>query len=468
VCTVIGMDYRLPDGPRTPRLFNGIVFLLARQRAMQRLQRRYGDAYTVSIPTLGDAVVLCHPDLVKTMFTAKPTVLHGGENPLGDVLGPGSLFSLDEGEHLRERRRLLPPFHGERMRSYDDLIEEEALRAMATWPDGTEFATLRTFNTITLRVILRAVFGAEGAQLADLQGLLPRITAVGQRLVAVPVLRRDLGPRSPGGRFRALRRRYDEIVAELIDRHLADPRLGERIDILALMLNALRDAGEEIDRDALADELLTLLLAGHETTASSLAWTVDRLRRHPGILRRLELEAEGDGSALRAATILEVQRTRPVIFGTSRVAVEPFEIGEWRVPAGTVLIAAGSVMQEDERFHTHPDAFDPDRYLGATPDTYSWIPFGGGVRRCIGAAFALFELDVVLRTMLRHFDLEPTTEPPEASSFRGVAYAPKQGGRAIVRRRTTPRGSGTAGAGAAGQCPVEHGASPAVSSGSIA
>jgi cytochrome P450 len=445
----------LPAGPRTPKALNGALLLVARQWFLKHLQRRYGDAATLPLPVIGNAVVVSDPDLVKAVFLADAEVLHGGKNPLGTLLGPGSLFSMDEDRHLKERRMLLPPFHGDRMRSYDGLIEEEALRAMASWPEDQEFATLPAFNTITLRVILRAVFGADGAELADLEARLPAWTALGQRLVTAPFLRRDLGPLSPGGRLRRSREHYDHLIGRLIDKHLADPNLEQRIDILAQVLRALREDGEEIDRDAIADELLTLLVAGHETTASSLAWAVERLRRHRDALRRLEEEAAGEGSALRTSTILELQRHRTIISNTARVAMQPFQLGRWTVPKGTVLLPAASVMHTDDRLHPHAADFDPDRYVDAKPGTYSWIPFGGGRRRCLGAAFALFEMDVVLRTLLRHFELVPTSDAPERESFRGVAYAPAKGGIGRVRRRTVPLGTAAADASAA-RCPVEH------------
>ncbi len=428
-------DYRLPAGPRTPRLITGFAFLLARNAMMRHLQRRYGDAYTLQMPGFGRMVVVSTPELVKQVYTAKPDVLHGGKNPLGEVLGPGSLFAMDEERHLQERRMLLPPFHGDRMRSYEPLIEEEALAALSRWPEGEAFPSIRTFNTITLCIILRAVFGAEGGELAALERLLPPLTAVGQRIVTAPFLRRDLGPRSPGRRFRQMMVRYRKLVDALIDGHLADPALEERIDILALVLRAQRDAGQSLDRSELGDELLTLLVAGHETTASALAWSVERLSRHPEVLARLEEEAAGEGSALRLATIEEVLRARPVINATGRVAMQPFQIGQWRLPAGTVLLTGITPLHRDGRFHPEALRFDPDRYLGRKPDTYSWIPFGGGMRRCLGAAFAQFEMDVVLRTVLRHFEILPSNAPPERESFRGVAFAPSKGGMVRVRRR---------------------------------
>jgi cytochrome P450 family 138 len=438
--TATSGGYRLPVGPTLPRFLNGLLFLFAQQPATRWLQRRYGDAYTLELPVIGRTVVVSHPELVRAVYTAKPDVLHAGKNPLGSLLGPGSLFSMDEERHLDERRMLLPAFHGDRMRSYDGLIEEETLRAMRSWPEGKEFATIAAFKKITLRVILRAVFGAEGADLADLERLLPGMTALGQRLVTAPILRRDFGRRSPGRRYASMRRRYDRIVGALIDERLADPDLGSRIDILALILAPLREAGREIDREEVADELLTLLVAGHETTASSLAWTVERLRRHPDVLRRLEREAEGDASTLRTATIHEVHRARPVIAATGRMVMKPFQLGEWHLPPGTRVVTQASVLHSDERFYPHAASFDPDRYVGRKPDTYSWIPFGGGVRRCIGAAFAQLEMDVVMRTMLRHFELLPTNAPGERESFRGVAFAPAKGGVAVVRRRWQPLG----------------------------
>jgi cytochrome P450 family 138 len=437
-------SYRLPPGPKTPSALNGIAFLFARNALISRLQARYGDALTMRMPGFGQMVLVTRPDLVKQVYTAKPDVLHAGKNPLGEILGPGSLFSMDEERHLHERRMLLPPFHGERMRSYEEIIEEEALRGMAAWPEGTEFASVESFQKITLRIILRAVFGAEGDDLLALQELLPPMTTVGQRLVLVPFMRRDLGRRSPGARWKRMHARYRQLVDKVIDDHLADPALDERIDILALMLRAQQAEGDAVDHAELADELLTLLVAGHETTASALAWSVERLRRHPEVLHRLEAEARTDENALRLATAEEVLRTRPVINATARLVMKPFEVGEWRLPPGSRVVTGIASLHNDNRFHENARRFEPDRYVGKKPDTYAWIPFGGGVRRCLGAAFAQFEIDIVLRTLLRNFELQPTDAPGEREAFRGVAFAPSKGGVAAVRRRTLPTGDETA------------------------
>jgi hypothetical protein len=449
--------YRLPPGPGFPTVVNATLFHVAHYRFGRWVHRRYGDVATIRLPNFGTAVFIANRDLVKAVHTTRADVLHAGETPLGALLGPGSVFSMDEERHLAERRMLLPPLHGERMHTYDGLVEEEALRAFAAWPDGVEVETLPTFARITLRVILRAVFGAKGAHLAELEEMLPGMTVLGQRLIAVRALRRDLGPWSPGGRFRRMRQRFDRIVDELIQEHLDDPRLDERDDILALILRTLQERGEAINRQHLSDELLTLLTAGHETTASSLAWAVERLRRHPAILHRLEEEVAAGGRALRDATILEVLRTRPVVTAHVRIVKKPYDLGEWRLPPGTVLFVNAVAMHGDDRWHEPASTFDPGRYLEAKPDTYAWVPFGGGVRRCLGASFAHMEMNAVLRTLLDRFELVPTSAPGEREVFRGVATAPADGGRAVVRRRAAPLAGAAGDAGAtAAACPVGH------------
>jgi cytochrome P450 len=424
-----------PPGPRLPKPLTLAGFFLFREQMLSRLHRRYGDAFSIDLPLFGPSVILSNPEYVKRLFQAKPDEIAFGErSPLGKVLGPGSLFSLEGAEHLAERRLILPAFHGERMKSYEGIIEEETLREMASWPEGREFPTLEPFMRITLNSILRAVFGAEGKDVAALAKVLPGFVTLGSRLSLIPPLQRDLGRFSPGGRLKRARARYDAIIDRMIDAHLADPRLEERDDVMSLLLRAHYEDGSSMSRSAISDELLTLLAAGHETTATSLAWTVDRLRRHPWILTRLD-EAQAGGKELRMATILEVQRTRPVIAGTSRYTLRDFELGEWLIPKGRQVVVSAAMIHKDERFFERPLQFEPDRFVGVKPDTYTWVPFGGGTRRCPGAAFAHMEMDVVLRTLLRNFDLKTTTKPDEGWRDRGIAFAPADGGLAVVRRR---------------------------------
>ncbi|HEY0277154.1 MAG TPA: cytochrome P450 [Solirubrobacterales bacterium] len=438
VATPLAVASDLPPGPRRSRRIAGLAVLLNHQGILRRLHARHGDAFLVEVPMLGPTAVISSPTLVKQLYTASPEVLRFAENnPLAEMIGPGSLFSLDGRPHLRERRLLLPPFHGERMKSYEGIIEEETLREIRGWADGGGLATMPGFMRITLNAILRAVFGAAGPHQRELAGLMPKLVSLGSMLTLLRWLRPDLGPLSPGGSYVRLRRSYDWVVERLIDSALADPDLEERADVLALLLRAHYDDGGTMSRATISDELLTLLAAGHETTATSLAWAVERLSRHPDVWARLRAEAEGEEAELRTATINEVQRTRPVIPATDRiVAAEEFELGDWRIPRGYRVMAVATLIHNDPRFFEHPRDFDPDRFLGRKPDTYTWIPFGGGTRRCVGAAFAQMEMDVVLRTMLRELDLQPTAEGDERWRPRGVAFAPARGGQAIFRRRS--------------------------------
>ncbi len=431
-------SYRYPDGPGMPKWAQALA-AVRQLSTLRRLHRRYGDAFTIHVPVFGRTVVVADPALIKQTFTAPPDVLYAGErSPLRAVLGDSSLLTIDGARHLQQRRLLLPPFHGKRMQAYEQIVREEALRELEGWPEQREFRTLEPMSRITLNAILRAVFGAEGAELERLRQLLPGFVQLGSRLVAVPFLHRDLGRWSPWGRFLRIRRAFDEQVDALIDTARATPDLERREDVLALLVQARHESGEPMSHAEIADQLLTLLVAGHETTAATLAWAVERLRRHPALLQRLADEARDGGQELREATIREIQRTRPVIQGTSRFVMQPFELGRWRLEPGTTVVVSAVLTHEDPRFYSDPLRFSPDRFLGVKPDTYEWVPFGGGMRRCIGAAFAHMEMDVVLRTMLERYELLPTTEPDEGWRWRGVAFAPARGGRALVKRRPLP------------------------------
>lgn len=426
----------LPPGPTAPRAVQGAYALTTPQRGMFRMRERYGDAFTVNVPIFGHALVISDPAEVKQLFTTGAEVADNLERNLGRVLGPGSLFALTGEEHRKQRKLLIPPFHGRRLAAYERIIEDEAVAEMAGWPQGAEFAALPSMMRITLNVILRAVFGAEGAEFAVLRTLLPRSIKLGSKLAVMPVPRFDLGRWSPWGRFWMMRREYDEIVEGMITRAEADPRLDARDDILALMVQARYDDGSAMSHAEIADQLLTLLVAGHETTATTLAWAVERLRRHPAVVRELAEEVDAGGGTLREATIVEVQRTRPVIDLVGRqVKAEAFRLGRWTVPRGYSVLVSIALIHDDDRVFPNAREFDPHRFVGARPDLYEWIPFGGGTRRCLGAAFANMEMNVVLRTLLRDFTLDATDRPGEKWHSRGVANAPGRGGRVAVRRR---------------------------------
>ncbi|WP_328349736.1 cytochrome P450 [Mycobacterium sp. NBC_00419] len=426
---------RLPPGPRTPKAIQGLKFVASRRTSVGALARRYGPSLTLNLPIFGKTVLISEPELIKDLFTTGSELVGRATN-LGEVLGPGSTFSLDGDEHRARRKLLVPPFHGKRMQGYEAIVEEEVMCEIATWPEGVEFATLPSMMRITLNAILRTVFGAEGTAFDELRELLPRAVEVGSRMVVLPrSFRRDFGPRSPGGMMRRYRRRYDEIIDALIAEALADPNFEDRADVLSLMVRARYDDGSRISNGHIADELLTLLTAGHETTATTLAWLVERVRRQPELLDRLQQEADAGGSELQQATIWEVQRVRPVIDGTSRRTLTRIRLGEWVIPADHVVMVSIALAHTSGSRFPDPSAFDPDRFLGSPPDNYAWIPFGGGIRRCIGAAFANMEMNVTLRTLLREFAFEPTSAPGESLHSRGIANAPGAGGLAVVRRR---------------------------------
>ncbi|MET0233622.1 MAG: cytochrome P450 [Kibdelosporangium sp.] len=427
----------LPPGPSAARAVQAVYALTVARRGMHRLRDRFGDAFTVNVPIFGRAVVISNPAEVKQLFLAGPDVADHLERNLGRVLGPGSMFALAGDEHRKQRKLLVPPFHGRRLASYEKIIEEETGRELALWPEGREFATLPSMMRITLNAILRAVFGAEGAEFAELRELLPRAVTLGSRLAVLPLPTVDWGRWSPWGRFWLMRRKYDAIVERLITKAAQDKNLDERDDVLALLLQSRYDDGSAMSHSEIADQLLTLLSAGHETTATTLAWAVERLRRHPTVLRDLVAEVDAGGSALREATVLEVQRTRPVIDMVGRqVKAESLQLGRWTLPKRSAVLVSIALIHENESVFPNPLAFDPSRFVDARPDLYQWIPFGGGTRRCLGAAFATMEMNVVLRTLLRAFSLVPTDERDERWHSRGIANAPAKGGRALVRRRT--------------------------------
>jgi cytochrome P450 family 138 len=430
---------RLPPGPSAPRVVQGAFALAAPRRRMRRLRDHYGDAFTINVPIFGRAAVISNPAEIKQLFTAGPDLVENLQPNLGRVLGPGSLFALTGDEHRTQRRLLTPPFHGRRLAAYARIIEEEAECELAGWPEDRPFATLPSMKRITINAIVRAVFGPEdGPEHARLRELLPRAVTLGSRLLMVPVPLADLGRWGPWGRFRAMRREYDAIVERLLASAASDDDLGERDDVLALMLQSRHDDGSLMSHSDIADQLATLLTAGHETTATTLAWAIERLRRHPAVLRELAEEVDAGGSALREATIAEVQRSRNVIGLVGRhVKADGLRLGRWTLPKGTTVLVGISLVHDDEAIFPNAEAFDPSRFLAAKPDLHQWIPYGGGTRRCLGAAFANMEINIVLRLMLRDFTLVPTAERDERWHFRGVAYAPAKGGRAIVRRRAS-------------------------------
>jgi cytochrome P450 len=431
----------LPPAPQPPRGLVGLAFTAARRPTVKWLTRTCGPAVTLRIPVFGDTVMISDPVLVKQVFTTSPDVLHNIQPNLSRLLGAGSVFGLEGTAHRRRRKLLTPPFHGKSIAAYERIVEEETMREMAFWPEGTEFATLEPMMRITLNVILRGVFGADGEELQRLRELLPKWVTLGSRLALFPTPTIAPGRWGPWKRLADYRRTYESLVDSLIDRARRDPHFEDRTDVLSIFLRSTYDDGTTMTRSEIGDELLALLAAGHETTASTLAWAFERISRHPQVLERLVAEAAGEDSTYRQATIFEVQRNRTVIdFSGRNVAAPMYELGEWRLPQGYSILISLLQLHSNPDLYPDPERFDPQRFIDEKPNTFSWVPFGGGTRRCVGAAFANMEMDVVLRTVLRHFTIRTTSAPGEKWHHRGVAFTPKKGGRVALYRRATPLG----------------------------
>ncbi len=428
---------RLPPKPRIPAFLPALGFSISRKWTIAQIVRRYGAAFTLNLPVYGETVVVADPALAKQLFMANTDDVGNIQPNLSRVLGSGSVFALDGKDHRRRRKLLTPPFHGKSIKNYEAIFEEETLREVATWPEGREFETLEPMMRITLNAILRTVFGADDAHLDELRRIIPPWVTLGSRLAVLPTPRRTYGRFSPWGRLAAYRRSYDEVIDRLIDAVQADPNFEKRDDILALLLRSTHEDGSTMSRLDIGDELLTLLAAGHETTAATLGWAFERISRHPEVLAKLVAEADTDGNEYRQATILEIQRSRTIIdFAGRHVYAPTFELGEWVIPRGSSILVAISEVHRRKQEFPDPNRFDPQRFIGQRPNTFAHIPFGGGTRRCVGAAFANVEMDVVLRTVLRHFVIETTNAPGEKPHSRGVAYTPKDGGRVVEHRRT--------------------------------
>lgn len=435
---------RVPPMAPVPKVLQGLGYALFRRQTISVLRARYGSAFTIRVPVFGNMVVVTDPLLAKQVFTASTEDLGNIQPNLSRIFGPGSVFALEGAEHRRRRKLLTPPFHGKAMKNYERIVEEETVRETASWRDGEELETLEPMMRITLNIILRAIFGADGARLQTLQRIIPPWVTLGSRLAILPTPARTFGSWTPWGRLESYRREYNAVVDQLIEQARRDPALEQRTDILALLLRSTYEDGSPMSRSEIGDELLTLLAAGHETTASTLAWSFERISRHPAVLARLVEEASGDGNEYRQAVILEVQRNRTVIdFAGRHVLAQGFELGEYRIPQGySVSVAIGQVHGNSDEF-PDPEVFDPERFLGKRPNTFAWVPFGGGTRRCVGAAFANMEMDVVLRTVLRDFRIDTTSRAGEKWHSRGIAFTPKNGGRVTVHRRAVTGVPGT-------------------------
>jgi len=409
-----------------------------------RARRTLGEVFRTRGVVPDGPVITSHPDHIRSLFTAKPEQAPSltGESPLRPIVGPNSVLTAIGPRHMRQRKLLLPPFHGEAVERYAEMIAGAAEREIDRWPTRTPFALAPRMQAITLDVIMAGVFGIEGRPARGtperaLRTAIRYLLAVSTWPLAQLSELMNLGRDEPVGLTRAALSILDGRTYAVIKKRRSEAGVDERRDILSLLLRAHTEEGELLTDRELRDELLTLVLAGHETTANSLAWTWERLIRTPAAYERLR-DAVRSGSRADEqieAVITEGMRSRPVIPIIGRRVTGPWRLGRYAVPAGTPVAMSILLLHHREDLYPQPFAFRPERWLDRKPGTYEWIPFGGGIRRCLGAALAMAEQRVVLEAMTRRLDLEPEDLAPERAIHRNVTMIPSRGARVIVRSR---------------------------------
>jgi cytochrome P450 len=419
-----------------PKPLQTARFLVRPIPFMEHWRRVLGETFSGRFYGPGELVFISDPPSLKALFAADRvnTIAPGRNIILRPLLGPGSLLLQEGEEHLRRRKLMLSPFHGERMRAYESVIAEATERAIASWPQGVEFALHPSMQAITLEVILRAVFRVEDAERrGQLRDGLVEILGATASPVAVGLIAPGTRRLPMYGRLNELRQRTDEVLyAEIVERR-RDSEADARDDILSLLVTARFEDGSAMDDTELRDQLMTLLLAGHETTATGLAWAFDLLVHHPEALERLRAELETGEHGYLDAVVNESLRVRPVVPFTGRELRATAELGGYELPAGTVVMAGIYLAHTRSDVYAEPYAFRPERFLGDdAPETFAWVPFGGGTRRCIGAAFAQFEMRVVIETVLRSVRLRAASSSLERPVRRNVTLSPVNGTRVLI------------------------------------
>jgi len=405
------------------------------QRPLETLlgwHARYGDCFTVRYPVFGTGVYVADPQAIRELHTGDQSDLRAGEAnaPLGAVLGQRSVLVLDGAEHLRQRRLLLPPFQGSAVTAFRTVIRDVAAREVASWRAGDRLVLRDRMRALTFDVIARAVFGVDDrARIERLRHALSRVIDSQVVFLLPNALQRDLGPLSPGGRVTRRLRAADALLYEEIARRRSASDLEERTDVLSLLLRARDEDGEPMTDVELRDELMTMLLAGHETTATGLAFAFDLLLRHPATLARLrdELTAKDGGDAYLDAIVTETLRLRPIIDANQRHLTKPRTVAGWELPAGIAVYPAIAVVHRREDLYPQSGQFRPERFLDGKAESYAWLPFGGGIRRCIGAALAQAEMAEVIRTVVLATELRPLRERPDPVVMRGITLVPRYG-----------------------------------------
>ena len=437
----------LPEPPAItqPRLLQTLRFTQRQIQFVFRGRRELGEVFRMRavFPDSG-AVITSHPDHVRSLFTAKPERAPSltGDSPIRLVIGPNSVLTSVGARHMRQRKLLLPPFHGEAIEQYTQMIADAVEREIDRWPLGKPFALAPSMQAITLDVIMAGIFGIEGRPERGTPEHWLRIAT--KRIAAAstwPVVQLgeliDLSREEAAGPIRAGIGLVDRLIYAVIAQRRRADDLDERRDILSLLLQARTEEGEALSDKELRDELLTLVVAGHETTANQLAWTWERLVRNPAAHEALRdaVRGEGDPAEQLEATIVEAMRSRPVIPMIGRRVKVPWRLGAYAVPPDSRLLMSILLVHHREDLYPEPFEFRPERWLGRKPGTYEWIPFGGGIRRCLGAALAMAEQRVVLEAMARRLDLEAEDPAPERALHRNVTMLPSRGARVVIRSR---------------------------------
>ena len=440
------MKRSLPPGPPAPSLIQGVAMWTRPLASLERGRARYGKRFTVRFPFAPPFVLHSEPEHVKEIFTASPDVLHPGEGArvLEPIVGQNSVILLDGDAHMEQRKLMLPAFHGERMERLTELVTSVTVDEIEAWA-GADVGLHHRLQALTLEIILRAVFGLDpGPRLEALRDTLTELLAYGgSPLTLIPgskdpkrleLTMRAFNAAGPLKGFLEVRERVTRLIFEQIDERRAEGDSG-RDDVLAMLLSARHEDGSEMSQQELRDELMTLLVAGHETTASMLAWAFERISREPDVLARLADEVADDESPYVVATIQETLRRRPVLPNTApRLVMKPTTVGGWSYEPGVCLVANAYLLHHDPEVYPDPYAFRPERFLDEKPGTYTWIPFGGGRRRCIGMSFAMLEMRIVIRELLRAYDLCPSEPGHEVSKRKNITITPARGSRVGLAR----------------------------------
>jgi cytochrome P450 len=433
----------LPPGPRAPAAVNTARFVRRPLDTLIGWHRRYGDVFTIKLLVFGTGVYVADPDEIKSMFTGDQSDLLAGEAnaPLSVVLGSNSVLVLDGPEHLRQRKLLLPPFQGSHVKAFRDVIREVAEAEVGRWREGDKFPIRERMRTLTFEVICRAVFGVtEPARVDRLRAALLRVVDLGAFMLVPERLRQArLGRLGPGAFFERRIAAADALLYEEIARRRAEPDLDQRTDVLSLLLRARDEDGEPMSDVELRDELFTMLAAGHETTATGLAFAFELLLRNPDTLARLRDELDSGDDSYLDAVCTETLRLRPVIDAAERTLTRPRVVGGYELPAGIRVYPGIALVHRRPDLYPEPDRFRPERFLDGRVSSYAWLPFGGGIRRCIGAALAQAEMAEVIRVVCDRVELEPVRPEPDPVVLKSITLAPKHGAPVRVVRRLAPR-----------------------------